>query len=108
MYSIIYNIIGFTAENPGNILDFYNVGTKNLNTHSSSYVSKATHKVNGELRAVKSVPKAQVSGFGRFRLEMDILRTMKWPHGGTKERYPQGHSKRFKKTNLGKMPKRKS
>lgn len=71
---------GFIIDNPGKILDFYDVDKKKLGEGSYGSVSKGTNKHTKAVRAVKSIGKSQMKNIDRFKQEIAIMKIMDHPN----------------------------
>jgi calcium-dependent protein kinase len=71
---------GFIIDNPGKINEFYDIDKKKLGEGSYGSVSKGKHKVAGNVRAVKSIAKAQMKNLERFHQEIAIMKIMDHPN----------------------------
>ena len=63
-----------------NIQDYYNIETANLGSGTYGTVKKVTHKITKQERAVKIIPKNKIKNMERFKMEVDILRTVDHPN----------------------------
>ncbi|CAE7772389.1 CPK2 [Symbiodinium pilosum] len=70
----------FIIDNPGKILDFYDLEKNKLGEGSYGYVSKATNKATGLVRAVKTIAKGKMKNMERFKQEIAILKLMDHPN----------------------------
>jgi len=70
----------FIMDNPGKILDFYDVDSKKLGEGSYGSVSKGRNKSTGAVRAVKTISKAQMKNIERFKQEIAIMKMMDHPN----------------------------
>jgi len=68
------------TDNPGKLTDFYDVDKKKLGEGSYGTVSKCKDKRSGQVRAVKSIAKAQMKNLDRFKAEIQIMKIMDHPH----------------------------
>jgi len=67
-------------DNPGKILENYEMDKKKLGEGSYGSVCKAKHKATGMQRAVKTIAKAQMKNKERFKMEIAIMKTMDHPN----------------------------
>jgi len=70
----------FILDNQGKILEIYEVEKKKLGEGSYGSVCKAKHKTTGQVRAVKSIAKAQMKNHERFKQEIAIMKIMDHPN----------------------------
>lgn len=70
----------FIIDNPGKILDHYDMDKKKLGEGSYGSVCKAKNKATGSVRAVKSISKAQMKNIERFKQEIAIMKMMDHPN----------------------------
>merc|ERR1719343_1119300 len=70
----------FIIDNPGKIMDSYDLDKKKLGEGSYGSVCKAKSKATGNLRAVKTISKAQMKNIDRFKQEIAIMKMMDHPN----------------------------
>lgn len=70
----------FIIDNPGKILDFYELEKKKLGEGSYGYVCKAKNKATGLVRAVKTIAKGKMKNMERFKQEIAIMKMMDHPN----------------------------
>eukprot|EP00931_Biecheleriopsis_adriatica_P040606 TRINITY_DN2326_c0_g1_i1.p1 TRINITY_DN2326_c0_g1~~TRINITY_DN2326_c0_g1_i1.p1 ORF type:complete len:491 (+),score=130.01 TRINITY_DN2326_c0_g1_i1:77-1549(+) len=70
----------FIIDNPGRLIDYYDVEKKKLGEGSYGYVCKATNKACGSSRAVKAISKARLKNPEKFKLEIQIMKMMDHPN----------------------------
>jgi len=70
----------FVIDNPGKITDFYDLEKKKLGEGSYGSVCKAQNKSTKQIRAVKSIAKAQMKNLDRFKQEIAIMKMMDHPN----------------------------
>lgn len=70
----------FIQDNPGKVLDFYDMDKKKIGEGSYGSVVKAKHKATSAVRAIKSISKAQMKNIDRFRQEISIMKQMDHPN----------------------------
>jgi len=70
----------FIIDNPGKIIDFYDINKKKIGEGSYGTVSKCTSKSTGVTRAVKSISKSQMKNLERFKQEIAIMKIMDHPN----------------------------
>jgi len=70
----------FVADNKGRLNDFYDVDKKKLGEGSYGSVFKAAHKSTKNIRAVKSISKAQMKNMDRLKAEIGIMKLMDHPN----------------------------
>jgi len=70
----------FIMDNPGKVLDFYDMDKKKLGEGSYGSVNKAKNKASGAMRAVKTISKAQMKNIDRFKQEIAIMKMMDHPN----------------------------
>ena len=63
-----------------NIQDYYSFDEKNLGSGTYGVVKKVTHKITKQERAVKIIPRNKIKNMERFKMEVDILRTVDHPN----------------------------
>jgi len=74
------NHSGFIIDNPGKIIDFWDINKKKIGEGSYGSVSKATNKSTGVSRAVKTISKSQMKNLERFKQEIAIMKIMDHPN----------------------------
>jgi calcium-dependent protein kinase len=67
-------------DNPGKILDFYDMDKKKLGEGSYGSVCKGKNKNTGSVRAIKTISKAQMKNIDRFKQEIAIMKMMDHPN----------------------------
>jgi len=70
----------FVVDNPGKIQDFYDIDKKKLGEGSYGTVCKGTNKTTKATRAVKSMSKAAMKNYDRFKQEIAIMKMMDHPN----------------------------
>jgi len=70
----------FIIDNPGKILDFYDIDKKKLGEGSYGSVCKAKNKSTGAIRAAKTISKSQLKNQDRFKQEIAIMKMMDHPN----------------------------
>jgi len=70
----------FIIDNTGKILDCYDIDKKKLGEGSYGSVSKAKHKKTAQVRAVKTIGKAQMKNKERFKQEIAMMKDMDHPN----------------------------
>jgi len=70
----------FIIDNPGKVLDYYDLDKKKLGEGSYGSVCKAKNKSSGAMRAVKTISKAQMKNIDRFKQEIAIMKMMDHPN----------------------------
>ena len=63
-----------------NIQDYYVIDSANLGAGTYGTVKKVTHKITKLERAVKIIPRNKIKNMERFKMEVDILRTVDHPN----------------------------
>eukprot|EP00438_Fugacium_kawagutii_P000707 Skav220048 [mRNA] locus=scaffold2981:393509:412211:- [translate_table: standard] len=66
----------FIIDNPGKILDFYDLDKKKLGEGSYGYVCKGKNKATNAIRAVKTIAKGKMKNIERFKQEIPIMKMM--------------------------------
>lgn len=67
-------------KNEQSIEDLYKIGKKPLGTGAYGVVSKCTHKITGQERAVKKVAKKKIKNMDKFKQEITILQMLDHPN----------------------------
>jgi len=70
----------FIIDNPGKIIDSYDMDKKKLGEGSYGSVCKAKSKHTGSIRAVKTISKAMMKNIERFKQEIAIMKMMDHPN----------------------------
>jgi calcium-dependent protein kinase len=70
----------FIVDQKGRLDDHYKLEKKNIGEGSYGTVSRATHKSGHNVRAVKSISKAQMKNIERFKQEINIMKIMDHPN----------------------------
>jgi len=70
----------FIVDNPGKVMEFYEIEKKKLGEGSYGSVSKAKNKSTAQVRACKSISKAQMKNVDRFKQEIAIMKMMDHPN----------------------------
>mmetsp|Transcript_47911 Transcript_47911/g.113864 ORF Transcript_47911/g.113864 Transcript_47911/m.113864 type:complete len:612 (+) Transcript_47911:62-1897(+) len=70
----------FTSHNEGNLLDHYKVDCKKLGEGSYGQVTTGTHKVSGQVRAIKSIDSSRIADMSRFEAEVTIQQELDHPN----------------------------
>jgi len=70
----------FIIDNPGKIIDFYELDKKKLGEGSYGAVFKAKNKHTQAVRAVKTISKTQMKNIERFKQEIAIMKMMDHPN----------------------------
>jgi len=70
----------FIIDNPGKIMESYDLDKKTLGEGSYGTVCKAKTKATGAIRAVKTISKAQMKNIDRFKQEIAIMKLMDHPN----------------------------
>jgi len=68
------------TDNPGKIVDFYELDKKKLGEGSYGTVCKGSNKSTKKICAVKSIAKAQMKNLSRFKQEIAIMKMMDHPN----------------------------
>eukprot|EP00913_Durusdinium_trenchii_P028786 g26994.t1 len=66
----------FIIDNPGKLLDFYDLDKKKLGEGSYGYVCKGKNKATNAIRAVKTIAKGKMKNIERFKQEIAIMKMM--------------------------------
>lgn len=70
----------FIIDNPGKLLDFYDLDKKKLGEGSYGYVCKGKNKATNAIRAVKTIAKGKMKNIERFKQEIAIMKMMDHPN----------------------------
>jgi len=70
----------FILENKGKIVDLYDLEKKKLGEGSYGSVCKGKNKSTQQVRAIKTIPKAQMTNIDRFKQEIAIMKMMDHPN----------------------------
>eukprot|EP00440_Ansanella_granifera_P010948 gb/GFBE01011872.1/.p1 GENE.gb/GFBE01011872.1/~~gb/GFBE01011872.1/.p1 ORF type:complete len:500 (+),score=152.57 gb/GFBE01011872.1/:1-1500(+) len=70
----------FIIDNPGKILEFYDMEKKKLGEGSYGYVCRGKSKGTGATRAIKTIAKGQMKNLERFKQEIAIMKMMDHPN----------------------------
>lgn len=70
----------FIIDNPGKIIEFYDMDKKKLGEGSYGYVCKGTNKATKAVRAIKTIAKAGMKNPERFKQEIAIMKMMDHPN----------------------------
>jgi len=70
----------FIIDNPGKIMDSYDLDKKKLGEGSYGSVCKAKDKRTAALRAVKTISKSQMKNIDRFKQEIAFMKMMDHPN----------------------------
>ena len=70
----------FIIDNPGKLLDFYELEKKKLGEGSLGYVCEAKNKATGRVHAVKTIAKGQIKNMDRLKQEIAIMNMMDHPN----------------------------
>jgi len=70
----------FILDNPGKILDFYEMDKKKLGEGSYGSVCKGKNKSTKLVRAIKTIAKGQMKNVARFQQEIAIMKMMDHPN----------------------------
>lgn len=68
------------TKNTGKITDSYELDAKSIGKGTYGDVSKAKHKLTGNYRAVKKIPRSKIKNWDRFLTEVKILQQLDHPH----------------------------
>jgi len=71
---------GFIIDNPGKITDSYLLEKKKLGEGSYGSVCKGTNQATKAVRAIKTIPKAQMKNLEKFKMEIQIMKMMDHPN----------------------------
>ena len=63
-----------------NIFSIYDFDDKPIGKGSFGLVKRAVHKMTKQVRAVKMILKSQIADITKFKVEIDILRTLDHPN----------------------------
>jgi len=70
----------FIIDNPGKITEFYDMDKKKLGEGSYGTVCKGKNKATSQIRAIKSISKAQMKNLDRFKQEIALMKMMDHPN----------------------------
>jgi len=74
------NHANFIIDNPGKIIEFYELDRKKLGEGSYGSVCKGKNKSTSQIRAVKTIGKAQMKNVERFKQEIALMKMMDHPN----------------------------
>lgn len=77
--SLVVKKAFFVSSNPGDVKDSYDFGKK-LGDGSYGSVFLGTHKVTGQVRAIKQIPKSRIRDPERMESEISIMRNADHPN----------------------------